>query len=75
MSKASICSYGKLGFTSVRAVPGETLASWSNGSEGEFGKDRVNRTQINYPLQVRAGVWKEGCKGGQVKLGSRRKSG
>ena len=64
----------KTGFH-IPAAPGETLASWPNGAEGEFGKHRVNRTQINYPLQVRAEVWKEGCKGGQVKLSSRRESG
>ena len=33
----------------------ETLAQRPHGSESELGEDRVNRTQMNNPLQVRAG--------------------
>lgn len=41
----------------------ETLAQRPHGSEGELGEDRVNRTQMKNPLQVRAGECKESCKG------------
>lgn len=43
----------------------ETLAQRPQGSEGELGEDRVNRTQMNDPLQTGTGDCKESCKEAQ----------